>query len=248
MKKLTGWCDSDRVVSDFFFLASCKEWFFYFILFYFPFIFISWRLITLQYCSGFCDTLTWISHGFTCIYSPSQSPLPHPSPPDPSGSSQCTSPEHLTHASNLGWWSVSSLIIYMGWLLSWVVRGRLTQKLTSEWSLWCPCSGLNRIILPLLYSSRHLYGGRRTWLGSQRASHSGGGAGTLARESMGALISSLSLLQSQQLPPSSISVVDPWTCPKPAIRPSNLRSKCRFRKSEWSIWENYPGCIVDRCL
>ena len=40
---------------------------------FFPFIFISWRLITLQYCTGFCHTLTWISHGFTCI--------PHPDPP-----------------------------------------------------------------------------------------------------------------------------------------------------------------------
>ena len=39
---------------------------------FFLFIFISWRLITLQYCSGFCHTLTWISHGFTCI--------PHPNP------------------------------------------------------------------------------------------------------------------------------------------------------------------------
>ena len=37
------------------------------------FFFISWRLITLQYCSGFCHTLTRISHGFTCI--------PHPHPP-----------------------------------------------------------------------------------------------------------------------------------------------------------------------
>ena len=35
--------------------------------------FISWRLITLQYCSGFCHTLTRISHSFTCI--------PHPDPP-----------------------------------------------------------------------------------------------------------------------------------------------------------------------
>ena len=58
---------------------------FYFILFLFvcfPFIFISWRLITLQYCSGFCHTLTWISHGFTCIShpdSPSRLP-PHPIP------------------------------------------------------------------------------------------------------------------------------------------------------------------------
>ena len=44
-----------------------------FILFFSPFIFISWRLITLQYYSGFCHTLTWISHGFTCI--------PHPDHP-----------------------------------------------------------------------------------------------------------------------------------------------------------------------
>ena len=35
--------------------------------FFFSFIFISWRLITLHYCSGFCHTLTWISHGFTCV-------------------------------------------------------------------------------------------------------------------------------------------------------------------------------------
>ena len=42
-------------------------------LLFFIFIFISWRLITLQYCSGFYHTLTWISHEFTCI--------PHPDPP-----------------------------------------------------------------------------------------------------------------------------------------------------------------------
>ena len=55
------------------------------------------------YCSGFCHTLTWISHGFTCI--------PHPYPPptsfSPSGSSQCARTEHLSHASNLGWWTIS---------------------------------------------------------------------------------------------------------------------------------------------
>ena len=46
------------------------------------------------------------------MYSPSWSPLlPYPSP-HISGSSQCTSPKHLSHASNLGWWSVSPLIIY----------------------------------------------------------------------------------------------------------------------------------------
>ena len=51
--------------------SKAKPYFFF--IFFSPFIFISWRLITLQYCSGFCHTLTWISHGFTCI--------PHPDPP-----------------------------------------------------------------------------------------------------------------------------------------------------------------------
>ena len=32
---------------------------------FFSFIYISWRLITSQHCSGFCHTLTWISHGVT---------------------------------------------------------------------------------------------------------------------------------------------------------------------------------------
>ena len=44
----------------------------YSVLFFFFFL-ICWRLITLQYCSGFCHTLTRISHGFTCV--------PHPDPP-----------------------------------------------------------------------------------------------------------------------------------------------------------------------
>ena len=34
-----------------------------FLSFFFSFIFISRRLITLQYCSGVCHTVTWISHG-----------------------------------------------------------------------------------------------------------------------------------------------------------------------------------------
>ena len=79
--------------------------------FFFSLIFNSRRLVTLQYCSGFCHTLTWISHGFTCVHHPD--PPPPPSPSDPSGSSQCTSPEHLSHASNLGWWFVSPLIVYL---------------------------------------------------------------------------------------------------------------------------------------
>ena len=56
------------------------------------FFFISWRLITLQYCSGFCHTFTWISHGFTCVPHPNHPshlplhliPLGLPSAPGPS--------------------------------------------------------------------------------------------------------------------------------------------------------------------
>ena len=47
------------------------------------------------------------------LCSTSRSPLLPPSLSDPSGSSQCTSPEHLSHASNLDWWSVSPLIVYL---------------------------------------------------------------------------------------------------------------------------------------
>ena len=52
------------------------------ILFFFSFIFIGWRLITSQHFSGFCQTLTWISHVVTCIPHPDHpSHLPfHPIP------------------------------------------------------------------------------------------------------------------------------------------------------------------------
>ena len=74
------------------------------LLFFFSFTFISWRLITLQYCSGFCHTLTWISHGFTCIphpYPPSHLPL-HPIPLDlPSAPGPSTCLMHPTWAGDL---------------------------------------------------------------------------------------------------------------------------------------------------
>ena len=74
--------------------------------FFFLFIFISWRLITLQYCSGFCHTLTWISHGFTCV--------PHPNPPSclplhfiPLGFLSCSIDQHFSFcASTIVLWSL----------------------------------------------------------------------------------------------------------------------------------------------
>ena len=78
-----------------------------FIYFYF-----NWRLITLQYYGGFCHTLTWISHGCTCV--------PHPDPPShlpphpiPLGHPSAPALSTLSHASNLDWRSVLHMVIYM---------------------------------------------------------------------------------------------------------------------------------------
>ena len=70
-----------------------------FLLLFFSFIFINWRLITtFQWVLSYID----MNQPWNYMYSPSRSPLPPPSPPDSSGSSQCTRPEHLSHASHLG--------------------------------------------------------------------------------------------------------------------------------------------------
>ena len=82
----------------FFFL--CFLFFFIYFLFYFTI-----------WC-WFCHTLAWIRHGCTCIPHPEHcfhlpphpTPLDHPSAPSPST---------LYHASNLDWWFVSHMIIYM---------------------------------------------------------------------------------------------------------------------------------------
>ena len=47
------------------------------------------------------------------MYSPSRSPLPPPSLPAPSGSSQCTRPEHLSHASHLAGFTIDNI---HGWM------------------------------------------------------------------------------------------------------------------------------------
>ena len=48
------------------------------------FIYFNWRIITLQYCGGFCHTETWIGRRYTCV--PLSWTLPHlPLHPIPPG-------------------------------------------------------------------------------------------------------------------------------------------------------------------
>ena len=73
-----------------------------------------------NFCSSlylffFVVDLSYIEMNQPWVYmcSSSQYPLPPPSPPNTSRSFQCTRSKRLSHASNLGWRSVSPQIIYM---------------------------------------------------------------------------------------------------------------------------------------
>ena len=101
----------DFITSKFYFIYSFIFLLYPEILFIF-FSYFNWRLITLQYCSGFCHTLTWISHGCTLfsVLNPPSHLLPHPIP---QGHSSAPAMSTLSHASNLDWWSVSHTIIHM---------------------------------------------------------------------------------------------------------------------------------------
>ena len=81
-------------------------------LFFLIFIYFNWRLITLQYCSGFCHTLTWISHGYTRVPHPKPSSN-HPPHPLPLCCQSALALSALSHASNLDWSSISHMVIYM---------------------------------------------------------------------------------------------------------------------------------------
>ena len=74
--------------------------------------YLNWRLITLQYCGGFCHTFTRISHGCTCV--PHPDPPSHLSPhPIPQGHPSALALSTLSHALNVDWRSISHMIIYM---------------------------------------------------------------------------------------------------------------------------------------
>ena len=65
----TGLCPGSMVPRTAFNYCILLSFFFLFVflLFLKKVIYFSQRLIILQYCGGFCHTLTWISHGSTCV-------------------------------------------------------------------------------------------------------------------------------------------------------------------------------------
>ena len=76
------------------------------------FFFLIYLFSTLQDCSGFCHILTWIGHGCTCIPHP-EPPFLLPPHPIPQGHPSAQALSTLSYASNLDWWSISHMIIYM---------------------------------------------------------------------------------------------------------------------------------------
>ena len=75
-------------------------------------IYFNWKLITLQYCGGFCHTLTGTVNGCTCI--PHPEPASHlPLHPILLGFPNALALSALFHALNLDWSSISHTVIYM---------------------------------------------------------------------------------------------------------------------------------------
>ena len=74
-------------------------------------IYFNRRLITLQYCGGFCHTLTWLSHG--CTYVPPIQNIPQLHPYTILlGCPRAPALSALLHASNLHWSSILHMVIY----------------------------------------------------------------------------------------------------------------------------------------
>ena len=116
-------------------------------------------MITLQYCSSFCHTLTWISHGCTCVPHP-ESPSHLPPHPIPQGHPSTPAPSTLSHASTLDWRSISHRVIYMfqGYSLKSSQPRLLPQspKLCSL-HLCLFCSLAHRLIVTIFLNSIYMY-------------------------------------------------------------------------------------------
>ena len=105
---------------------------------FFSFIFISWRLITLQYCSSFCHTLTWISHGFTCA--------PHPDPPS----------RLPPHPSPLGLPSAPALSTCLAYSILTHIYGTYAENFKTTCKMWALEAEFQQSIIDFPSSKSHL--------------------------------------------------------------------------------------------
>ena len=98
------------MICFFFFALRSLFFFLYFFFFFYLCIYFNWRLITLQYCSGFCHT--WISHVCTCVPH-AEPPSQLPSHPILQGHPSAPALSTLFHELNLDWRSVPHMIVHM---------------------------------------------------------------------------------------------------------------------------------------
>ena len=128
---------------------------FIFLLLFFKFTYFNWRLITLQYCSGFCHTLTWISHRCTCV--------PHPDPPShlpphpiSQGPPSAPALSTLSHASNLDGWSISHMI-YVSMLFSQIIPPSPSPTESKSLFFTCvSCCLTYRVIVTIFLNSIYM--------------------------------------------------------------------------------------------
>ena len=144
MKPFHCYFNFSLITNEYQYPGNCQVmafyWFSAFLVFLNYFFNSNWRLVTLQYCGGFCHTLTWISHGYTCV--------PHPDPPShlphhpiPQGHPSAPALSTLPLASNLEWRSISHMIIDMFQCYSVYFKIPLYMTLTQCLSyLWSICS------------------------------------------------------------------------------------------------------------
>ena len=75
-------------------------------------IYFNWRIMTLQYCDGFCHALAWISHRYPRAPHP-LTPLHDPQRLSPPGCHRALALGARLHASNSHWSSILHVVVYM---------------------------------------------------------------------------------------------------------------------------------------
>ena len=84
-------------------------------------------LITLQYCSGFCHILTWISHGCTSV--------PHPEPPSQINLDRILKSRNITLLTKICLVKATVFPVVMYGCESWTIKKAECQRI-DVFELW----------------------------------------------------------------------------------------------------------------